>query len=98
MPESGKKEELVELLRGVPILSGLEDDALKSLIGDASEGTFSVGQTIFKDWSYLAELYIMIQGRVEVRKRGALIAKLSNGQLFREMAFLNDSLPHGAPI
>ena len=89
--KSGKKDDVVELLHTVPVLSGLEDDHLKSLARDASETVFGVGDTIVKDGSYLADLFIIIKGRVEVRKRGKLIAKLGKGQFFGEMAFVNDS-------
>lgn len=86
-----KKEDAVELLQRVPVLSGLEPDALASLARDVSEAKFGAGDTIVKDGSFLADLYIITAGRVEVRKRGKTIAKLGRGQFFGEMAFLNDS-------
>lgn len=80
----------VDLLRGVPVLAELDKGALNSLLSDASERTFAAGEAIIKDGSYLANLYIIVSGRVEVRKKGSLIAKLGKGQFFGEMAFLND--------
>lgn len=80
----------VELLRGVPILGELDKEALSSLLADASERTFAANEPIIKDGSYLANLYIIISGKVEVRKKGSPIAKLGKGQFFGEMAFLND--------
>ena len=87
----GKKGAVVELLHMVPVLSGLEDDVLASLARDASEAEFGVGDRIVKDGSYLSDLYIIMKGRVEARKKGKVIAKLGKGQFFGEMAFLNDS-------
>ena len=81
---------IVELLQKVPILYGIEERSLKSLLEDAGEETFPVGHVIVKDGSLLANLYIILEGRVEVRKKKTVIAKLGEGQFFGEMAFLND--------
>ena len=81
---------LIELLRRVPILYGIEERSLKSLLSDASEETFPAGHAIVRDGSLLANLYIILEGRVEVRKKRTVIAKLGKGQFFGEMAFLND--------
>ena len=90
----GETRELVEFLRAVPILHGLDDDALRSLAKDSTKEAFPPGGLIVRDGSPLADLYIVLQGRVEVKKKGAVITSLKNGQFFGEMAFLNE-LPTG---
>lgn len=80
----------LELLRRVPVLAGIENGALESLIKEAPARTFAANETIIKDGSYLANLYIITSGKVEVRRKGSVIAKLGKGQFFGEMAFLND--------
>ncbi|MGA2665435.1 MAG: cyclic nucleotide-binding domain-containing protein [Nitrososphaerales archaeon] len=80
----------LELLRRVPILHGIEARSLRSLLDDAGEETFPAGHAIVKDGSLLANLYIILEGEVEVRKKKTVIAKLGKGQFFGEMAFLND--------
>lgn len=80
----------IEILRNVPILLQLDDSQLKSLLKEAGEYTFPPGQTIVKDGSFLADLYIILSGKVEVKKKGKVMAKLGKGQFFGEMAFLND--------
>ncbi|MDA4118274.1 MAG: cyclic nucleotide-binding domain-containing protein [Thaumarchaeota archaeon] len=86
--ESNKK--VVELLREVPIFYEMDGKAIESLLDQASEETFPAKSAIVEDGSYLADLYIILSGRVEVRKKGKVIAKLGKGQFFGEMAFLND--------
>jgi CRP/FNR family transcriptional regulator, cyclic AMP receptor protein len=88
MKETGPKK--IELLRRVPVLSELSEEALKSLLNEATEQAFAPNQVIIKDGSYLADLYIILSGRVEVKKKGSSIAKLGKGQFVGEMAFVND--------
>jgi CRP/FNR family transcriptional regulator, cyclic AMP receptor protein len=83
-------KKVMQILHKVPIFSELGDETLKSLLENASEETFHPNQTIVKDGSFLANLYIILGGSVEVRKKGVMIAKLAEGQFFGEMAFLND--------
>lgn len=84
-------ESKIALLHTVPILSGLEDKALESLLNEADEESFPADSVIVKDGSFLADLYIILRGKVEVRKKNIVIARLGKGQFFGEMAFLNDS-------
>lgn len=86
----GSGGKTVGLLRGVSILADPSDTMLESLLAEATEKTFGADQTIIKDGSYLANLYITISGRVEVRKKASIIARLGKGQFFGEMVFLND--------
>jgi CRP-like cAMP-binding protein len=85
-----QSKKVVELLRNVPLFYELDDDDLESLLDDASEETFAAGQAIVNDGSFLADLYIILNGRVEVRKKGNVLATLGKSQFFGEMAFLND--------
>lgn len=87
--KSGRKE-TVGLLRRVPMFSELTDEDLKSLLKDTTEESFQSGSVIIKDGSWLADLYIILDGGVEVVKRGKIIARLGVGQFFGEMAVLND--------
>jgi CRP/FNR family transcriptional regulator, cyclic AMP receptor protein len=90
-PSSKNREkEVMGYLKQVPVLQGLEDKSLESLRRDAEEETYSSGKVIVKEGSLLSDLYIILRGRVEVRRKGASIAKLGRGQFFGEMAFLNE--------
>jgi CRP/FNR family transcriptional regulator/voltage-gated potassium channel len=89
----GKKEEVprvIELLHTVSIFRDIPDKDLESLLLVANESTFQPGQVIVKDGSLLADFYILLSGKVEVRKKDTVLATLKMGEFFGEMAFLND--------
>jgi len=81
--------EAVEALRGVPMFSELEPKELESLLNESTLKTYEEGATIIKDGSLLADMYVIVKGKVEVRKKGKVIARLDAGQFFGEMAVLN---------
>jgi CRP-like cAMP-binding protein len=83
--------DVIEMLQQVPIFYQMNKDILESLLKDATEETFTSGQTIIKDGSFLADLFVILSGKVEVKKKGTELATLSKGQFFGEMAFLNDA-------
>jgi CRP/FNR family transcriptional regulator, cyclic AMP receptor protein len=88
-----KKDDLpkvIELLRAVPIFHDMQDKDLESLLEVANEATFPPGHVIVQDGSFLADFYIILQGKVEVRKKETPLAHLKTGDFFGEMAFLND--------
>ena len=79
----------VEALRRVPMFSELEPRELESLLDESALKTYEEGATVIKDGSLLADMYVIAKGKVEVRKKGKLIARLNEGQFFGEMAVLN---------
>src|SRR5579872_2963596 len=88
-----KKEEVprvIEMLHTVSIFRDIPDKDLESLLEVANEVTFHPNQMIVKDGSLLADLYILLEGKVEVRKKETVLATLKAGEFFGEMAFLND--------
>ena len=78
-----------EALRKVPLFSELGVKELESLLGESAVTTFQEGDAIIKDGSLLADMYVILEGSVEVRKKGRVLAKLDGGQFFGEMAVLN---------
>lgn len=81
--------EAIEALRRVPMFSELEPRKLESLLEESTLKTYKEGDTIIKDGSLLADMYVIVKGKVEVRKKGKVIARLDEGQFFGEMAVLN---------
>lgn len=84
----------LDFLRNVPLFKDLKEEALRALLADSREETFPAGYTILRDGSQLADFYIIVKGKVEVRKKKLALARLKRGQFFGEMAFVND-LPTG---
>jgi len=81
--------EAVEALRRVPMFSELEPRELESLLDESTLKTYEEGATIIKDGSLMADMYVIVKGKVEVRKKARVIARLDEGQFFGEMAVLN---------
>jgi len=71
------------------MFSELEPKQLASLLEESTIKTYEEGATIIEDGSLLADMYIIVKGKVGVRKKGRLIARLDDGQFFGEMAVLN---------
>jgi CRP-like cAMP-binding protein len=91
-PKFSEKDEpeLMKALRNVPIFYNLNDEAIKSLLHIATEENFPSGKLIVKEGSRDDILHVILSGKVEVRKMGKILASLSTGQFFGEMAFLDD--------
>lgn len=84
----------VELLRNVPLLEGAKPSVLEGLAEAAVEKRFQSGQVILQEGSTGREMYLIVEGRVEVVKgRGAeemLLAQRGPGEFFGEMALIED--------
>ena len=76
------KADAVEALREVPMFSELEPKELESLLHESTLRTYEEGDTIIKDGALLADMYVIVIGKVEVRKKGKVIARLDAGQFF----------------
>lgn len=84
------KSELVVALQNVPIFYNLNEQEIGSLLEIATQNSFPAGKIIVKEGSRDDTLHAILNGSVEVRKKGKAIAKLGTGQFFGEMAFLDD--------
>lgn len=82
------------ILRNVPLFKDLKDEELRAMLAESREETFRSENVILRDGSPLADFYIIVKGKVEVRKKKLVLARLKSGQFFGEMAFVND-LPTG---
>jgi len=59
------------------------------IIGAASSATYEKGQTIIAENDRNAQLYICMEGNVEVRKQGWVIDQLGSGDLFGTMSLID---------
>ncbi|GAB4572473.1 MAG: cyclic nucleotide-binding domain-containing protein [Anaerolineae bacterium] len=86
---------VIELLRGVELFSGLNDEQLARLARIARVQTIQDGETVFNQGDQGTALYIINDGQVEVvlgstpDDPGQTAVFLGRGQVFGEMALID---------
>jgi CRP/FNR family transcriptional regulator, cyclic AMP receptor protein len=88
---------LVEMLRKVPLFSGLDRRELESVVGAGREVSFESGQKIITQGEPGLSFLLVLEGKTEVRKRGKRIAVIEPGGFFGEMTVFDDK-PRSADI
>jgi len=87
MPESS---ELSSVLGSVSFFSGLDRKQLKALAQGGRSRSFKAGDNIVSEGDMGIGFYLILDGRVEVRKGGKVLATLSKGQFFGEMSLIDE--------
>lgn len=97
----------LELLRQVPLFSGLNEEGLRALAAVSRVCTLPEGDEIIEEGAELFEeddgLYLLVDGTVEVRKGavdgvgGQVVAQFGRGEFFGEMSLL-DGQPRSASV
>ncbi len=85
------------MLEKVPIFSSLTDRQLRRLARDAMERSFPEGAEVVKQGEKGVGFYLVLDGAVEVRRKGRRLANLGPGHFFGEMA-LFDEEPRSADV
>ncbi len=91
MPPTNK----IEVLRNVPIFSGLSESELTDLANLARERHFKSGEFIFWEGDTPDLFYIVVEGRIKVLKHSfagkeCIIAFFGPGEMFGEVAVFQD--------
>ncbi len=84
--------ETVRRLQKVPIFSGLSPKQLASLARDGKERTYAAGAVVVKEGDEGLGFYLILDGRVEVRRKSRKLASLGPGQFFGEMALFTNQV------
>lgn len=80
-----------DLIRGVPLFSGLDDRILQRLAGEFFEKTFSDGEVIAAEGEAGRTFVVIESGEVSVSVQGKEVSRLTAGQAFGEMALIDKS-------
>jgi CRP/FNR family transcriptional regulator, cyclic AMP receptor protein len=91
------EDPVLGMLRSVSLFSGLEDKQLKSIQSSGKELDFEAGRLIVKEGDSGLGFYLILDGSVEVRHGGKVLAKLGKGEFFGEMTLL-DNMPRSADV
>ncbi len=81
----------LDLIRGVPLFSRLDDTFLQRLAGEFFEKTFADGEVIAAEGEAGRTFVVIESGEVSVSVQGAEVSKLGPGQAFGEMALIDKS-------
>ena len=85
----------IEVLRSLTFLKEANTDIIEGLVKAAVEKNFQPGQIIFQEGSTGRELYLIVEGTIEVVKgHGAdemILARHGPGDFFGEMSFIEDN-------
>jgi len=73
----------------VPLFSSVNKKQLDSLVRAGRERTFKEGEKIVAEGDTGVGFYLILDGKVEVRKGSKPIATLSRGQYFGEMSLID---------
>ncbi|MDQ6885230.1 MAG: cyclic nucleotide-binding domain-containing protein [Candidatus Dormibacteraeota bacterium] len=91
------KTDVTDVLRRVPLFSGLDRKELSMLAKLVKEQRYAAGTEIVKAGSTGHGLYLIREGEVSVKKDGRTIATMGPGQFFGEVAIL-DGGPRTADV
>jgi CRP/FNR family transcriptional regulator, cyclic AMP receptor protein len=92
-----EENEVVSMLQGVSIFSGMPKKELKAMSHSFVERTYDSGTVIESEGDKGVSFYLIVEGSVDVKKGGKSIATLSKGQFFGELSLL-DKQPRSASI
>lgn len=88
---------LLEKLHSVPLFSGLKDKELKSVLTSGKRRSYPEGHVIVGEGESGVGFYLILDGGVEVKRKGKAMAKLGSGNFFGEMSLL-DSNPRSSDV
>ena len=86
-----------DLLRNVPLFSGLDDDELESLADEFNERRFSTGDTIALEGEGGLMFFVVEEGELSIEQHGEPVATIGPGSSFGEIALI-DRRPRTATV
>jgi CRP/FNR family transcriptional regulator, cyclic AMP receptor protein len=93
----GNKKKTVEMLGSVPLFSGLKDKQLRAIVDSGKDMQFEARNKIVSEGDDGVGFYLIVEGRVEVRRKGKLLSELGKGDFFGEMSLI-DKQPRSADV
>ena len=81
----------VELLRGLPLFELCSKRDLRRIAAIAVERELDAGAELIREGEPAGEFYVVVEGEVDVRRRGRRVAQLGEGSFVGEIALLSRS-------
>jgi len=95
--KGAENEGLVQMLQKTSLWTGLSSKDLKLIVQASKERNYETGETIVQKGQGGVGFYLVLEGSVEVRSNGTMLAKLGPGQFFGEMSVI-DNQPRSADV
>jgi CRP/FNR family transcriptional regulator, cyclic AMP receptor protein len=90
LPEPEESSDLPGILSKVSIFAGLRRKQLEQIIKASKELSYKEGKVVAEAGSLGVAFFMVLEGKLEVRRRGKVLARLGKGDFFGEMALLNN--------
>ncbi|MFQ5795886.1 MAG: cyclic nucleotide-binding domain-containing protein [Candidatus Bipolaricaulia bacterium] len=84
------RRSVIKFLQEVPLFTNCSAKELRSIIEIAKNQTFKAETRIVAQGDRATSFYLILDGKVAIRRDGHDLAELQVGQFFGEMALLND--------
>ena len=91
------KSEILEILRGIPMLAHLPKSELKEVAKLCFEEVYEVDQVILKQLEHAQHMVAIVTGRARVTRDGNVVATVGAGDVIGEMALI-DGLRRSAAV
>lgn len=93
----GNRKKMMEMLGSVPLFSGLKEKQLRSILDSGKEMQFGAQKEIVSEGEDGVGFYLIVEGKVEVRRKGRVLSELGKGDFFGEMSLI-DKQPRSADV
>ena len=92
-----RKDAKLELLAGVPLFAGCSKKELGEISTLADELSFPEDTTLIEEGRQGHEFFVLVEGSVDVRRKGRKVSSLGDGSFFGEMSLVS-SRPRNATV
>lgn len=79
-------------LKAIPVFASLDESSLKTIATFATETSVPAGKHLLKEGDYAYEFMAIEEGEADVIRDGEVVAHLTQGDFFGEIALLEKSL------
>jgi CRP/FNR family cyclic AMP-dependent transcriptional regulator len=76
------------IIRGAPLFNDLYDSEIDSILQSCHVMQLQTGEKIFNEGDAGEDLYLVLNGKIDIMKKGVLIASLGKAEIFGEMILL----------